>query len=1281
MLRLSLLLSLSIFLVCSGAQTVLAQQEVDAQWIWFNAGDPAAEAPAGKVWFRKEYKADEPSTGLATVACDDEFTLWVNGRKIGSGSGQKVFRFSLSGIVERGTNVFAVEAENKSGKAGLLLDAEIRGQGGRKIPCDTSAEWKATTAAPQGPGWLNPRFDEKGWTPVKVIGKHAESPWKELSFAAGELDRFQVAEGFELKKIAGHDLVGSLIAMTWGNRGRLIVSREMGGIYNVIDNDGDGTYDAVTEYTDKLKNCQGLCMVFDDLYAVGTGPEGAGVYRLPDVDHNDVADEVILVTKHKGGIGEHGPHDVVFGPDGWLYHNLGNHAWIQNTPEANTPCRDFEEEGYLLEPAFEDAGGHAVGIKAPGGTVWRFTPDGKQWWKETVGFRNQYDICFNQRGDLFTFDSDMEWDVNLPWYKPVRINHCIPGGHFGWRSGAKNWPEWYFDSLPATIDVGRGSPTGVAFYEHTQFPEKYRGAMLNCDWSMGRIIVGYLKPQGATYTGSFDYLVTGNPLNVSDIEVDRDGSVVFCTGGRRTEGGLYRVTHTAGAQQTAKAIKVETLDDALALPQPQAAWSREAIAATKVKLGGEWGAGLTAKVHTGTPAEKVRALTLLAQHGPKPQGQLLLAAAADADAGVRQFATLLLGDHPTPETAATLTKLLADKDLVVQRRACEAFIRAGLTAPVEPIVKLMASDDRWVRFAARLTLEHMPADAWRQIVLSNPNIHVQLGGMLALYHLGPDVLSPKEGLERLTPLFAQALPDPLSLDVRRMLELILIRDRVDNPETAALKKHLGELLLYQFTILPGSNGAGSGAGLARPITREIGELIAWLNVPGASQALVQAIESAKDNSIETHYALCLRYVRDGWTADDKRRLLAWYETTRDWEGGNSLQGFLRNIVTGCLERFTPDDRKSFILAWKDRPHAVRLLLSASQPAQVQDFDQVIATLLADIEQQPAGGGQELAALTVDVLSKSATPESQALLRKLFDENADRRDLLGRALAKHPLAENVPYLLRGVASGDRTTAQVCLQALASSDYKPMKSEEFRAVILAGLKLGQEGGKAAINVLQKWTGAVDKKVDNVAVALAEYQQWFVEKYPDEPVPELAKEDTDKTKYTVQQLVDFLEKDPAAAKGDATRGRQVFAKANCLKCHRFLREGEGVGPDLTTLRRRFQKKEIIESVLLPSQVISDQYTAVTVETTTGLVHTGMPLPNPGSKNLLLLLSDATRLEIPEDKVDAKVKAKTSVMPEGLFKDLTLEEIADLFAFLETSKNNPEPAPNVATAPAAGK
>src|SRR5258708_21020836 len=117
--------------------------------------------------------------------------------------------------------------------------------------------------------------------------------------------------------------------------------------------------------------------------------------------------------------------------------------------------------------------------------------------------------------------------------------------------------------------------------------------MVNCDWSVGRIMVAYLERDGATYKGKWDNLVTGNPLNVSDIEVDRDGSVVFCTGGRNTEGGIYRVSYTARVAKTPKAPAAETLDDALALPQPQAAWSRELAAALKPNLRDRWPPALT----------------------------------------------------------------------------------------------------------------------------------------------------------------------------------------------------------------------------------------------------------------------------------------------------------------------------------------------------------------------------------------------------------------------------------------------------------------------------------------------------------------------------------------------------------------------------------------------------------------------------------------------------------------------------------------------------------------
>ena len=1265
MLRCTIVATLTAIFVAFSSTSAQAQQMVDAQWVWFDEGNPAEDAQSGKVWFRREYLIDEPSTGVAIVAADDEFVLWVNGQKVGEGGGQKGYYFNLNGIVGRGTNVFAIEATNKSGKAGVVVDAEIRAQGGKAVSCDTNADWKATRDAPPREAWLKPRFDDSRWKPVKVIGRHGTSPWKEIAFNFSDLDRFQLPPGFEIKRIAEKQLVGSLVAMTWGNRGRLLVSRENGPILNVIDTDGDGNYDTATEYSADIRNCQGLCMVFDDLYASGDGPQGAGLYLLPDRNRDDKADEVVLLNKVTGRIGEHGPHDVVFGPDGWLYHNLGNHASIDNTPESTSPCRKWEE-GNLLEPAFEDAGGHAVGIKAPGGTIWRFTPDGKKWWTETVGFRNHYDICFNQHGDLFTFDSDMEWDVNLPWYRPVRVNHCIPGAEFGWRSGSKLWPDYFFDSLPSTVDVGRGSPTGVVFYEHTQFPEKYRGAMLNCDWSMGRIIVAFLELDGATYKGKFETLVSGNPLNVSDIEIDRDGSIVFCTGGRKTEGGIYRVTYAGGASHTPQTPAAATLEDALALPQPQAAWSREMAAAVKAKLGDQWAAGLAAKVRVGTSAEKVRALTLLTQQGPKPDEKLLIEASGDADPDVRQFAVLLLADHRSPEVALALTKRLEDDSPVVKRRACEAFVRSGLEGPPTALLKMLSSDDRWLRFAARLALERVNLEKILEVLpYQSDEDGIPLEWVLALYRMGADKQFAKAGLLSIQKSLGKARSNThRRLDELRMAQLWMLR--IGHSDEAIHAKAIGKLLLDDFRDTP-PPAAGS---MADSIRMETARLLGVSHAPGAAVALIEAIEKAPTSQHSIFFAMCMRYLKVGWTFDIKRRYLDWYEMTRDLEGGNSLQGYLRNIVSGTLEYYTPEDRKQFILAWRERPHATKLILAASQPDQVQDFEQVVAQLMADSEKKGAESEKEMLSVTIEALGKSPAPASQGLLRKLFDTYADRRDVLARGLSKNPTAENIPYLERAVAGSDKTTMQVCIAALAAARYTPSKPEEIRNVIVAGLKLGNEGGKAVVGLLQKWTGFEHKKGDNVGAAMAYYQQWFRDNYPDEPSPEIAKEDADKTKYTVRQLEIFLESNPDAAKGDPVKGREIFAKANCIKCHRFLKEGEGVGPDLTTVRRRFQQKEIIEAILRPSQVISDQYTAVTIVTTDGLSHTGMPLPNPGSKNVLLLLPDATRLEIPADKVEEKVKAKVSVMPEGLFKDLSLFEIADLFAFLETSKSNADPA-----------
>src|SRR5204863_83759 len=80
-------------------------------------------------------------------------------------------------------------------------------------------------------------------------------------------------------------------------------------------------------------------------------------------------------------------------------------------------------------------------------------------------------------------------------------------GDYGFREGTAKWPVWYPDSLPANVNIGIGSPTGVKFGYAAHYPDDYRAALYIMDWSYGRIMAVHLKEEGATYTGTFENFV------------------------------------------------------------------------------------------------------------------------------------------------------------------------------------------------------------------------------------------------------------------------------------------------------------------------------------------------------------------------------------------------------------------------------------------------------------------------------------------------------------------------------------------------------------------------------------------------------------------------------------------------------------------------------------------------------------------------------------------------------------------------------------------------------
>ena len=343
---------------------------------------------------------------------------------------------------------------------------------------------------------------------------------------------------------------GSWICLAKDPKGRLLLGGQNGQpITRLTITDGKVAKQEILNIP--VSETMGMLFVGDALYISGSGSRGFALYRCRDRKGDDSYDDVEFLREWQGGGGEHGSHGLVLGPDNMLYAVCGNFTAVPNDLVASSPHRNYADD--LALPRMEDGNGFGAGAKPPGGYVARMDLDGQNIELFSSGQRNTYDIGFNADGELFGFDSDMEWDWGTPWYRPVHVFHSVRGGDNGFREGSAKWPDYYADGLPQTATIGIGCPTGVIFGTGAKFPVKYQKAFYICDWTFGRLIAVHLTPSGASYTSTFENFVAPKslhgkrgktPLNLTDVVIGDDGSLYFTIGGRGTQASLFRVTYT-----------------------------------------------------------------------------------------------------------------------------------------------------------------------------------------------------------------------------------------------------------------------------------------------------------------------------------------------------------------------------------------------------------------------------------------------------------------------------------------------------------------------------------------------------------------------------------------------------------------------------------------------------------------------------------------------------------------------------------------------------------------
>ncbi len=897
---------------------LITSLHAEPAWIWPTKGAKSGD----KVTMKTEFTVEgEVKAASLSASCGDAAKIFINGKPAGESANvnEPLLAANVKAALRAGKNEIRVEASNHDGIAALVVRLQLSYKDGKNQAVESDGAWVGATAG----------TDQ--FKPVTVIHKYGEGPWGRVLDPAAKAakpgkggkgggvvlapDALKLPKDFkaELLYTVPKAEQGSWVTLTVDPKGRLIACDQYGKLYRITaptigSTDGETKVEelAVPNGPDNkpIGGAHGLLYAFESLYVMINEQGGKGLWRLKDTDNDDRFDKADYLRKIDGG-GEHGTHAIVVSGDGkGLVFANGNHTRLPDNMELSRAAKAWSEDHVL--PRLWDGNGHAKGTLAPGGYICKTDPDGKTVELYSLGYRNQYDIALDANGEVFTYDSDMEWDIGMPWYRPTRIVHASSGSDHGWRSGAGVWPETYPDSLPTTLDIGPGSPTGVVFGTGAKFPAKYQRAFFACDWTYGTMYAVHLTPDGASFKAEKEEFVAGKPLPLTDAIISpNDGAMYFTTGGRRSQSALYRVTYS-GAESTA-----------------------------------------AASPYTPTVEAKLRKdLEKLHEDGTGPEAiEKAWPSLSHADRRVRFMARVAIERQPVEKWSA---KALAETNPQAAIEALVALARMG------------RSPEAAAAAAAQQTKKDASSGAVFPVGAKDEALQKQIFAALARHDFTKLPLAQQHGLLRAYQLAITRLGKPGSAAAQPILAkldgIFPTRDALLNRELIQLLVVLDSPSIVAKTVPLLSTTADAGGAIATD------DLLAR-NDSYANAA--RAMAASRPNRQAIAYATALRVANTGWSPVLRKAYFSWFPIATTWKGGNSFPKFINNIRTEALQLVPEADRPALDELSKAKPAATPgVTVAAKGPGRAWTVDEVEKLVAGGLTGRDFANGKAMYAATL-----------------------------------------------------------------------------------------------------------------------------------------------------------------------------------------------------------------------------------------------------------------------------------------------------------------------------
>lgn len=383
---------------------------------------------------------------------------------------------------------------------------------------------------------------------------------------------------------------------------------------------------------------------------------------------------------------------------------------------------------------------------------------------------------------------------------------------------------------------------------------------------------------------------------------------------------------------------------------------------------------------------------------------------------------------------------------------------------------------------------------------------------------------------------------------------------------------------------------------------------------------------------------------------------------------------LRRLSTDLI---TQEPVKTLVGLMLSHPHApvrtAALHVIATQSAGI-----VNAAWLPPIEKSLREASPGDLPLILDAIKKLKTDQFNTALQGLADDTKQPLPLRLKALDAMKGGKMTPItfaMLQDVLMGTQASAAARIQSATMLASAAVDAKQIQTLAPVFATSGPVELKELLPLIRKTkeepllNALASSLAKNPAISSIE-ESMYRTAFADKPtsffegivLPALRKANatTEAKKRVLPALAET-----ALKEGRPEEGHKNFeqGKGSCIACHKIGNSGRPIGPDLSKIGAIRTERDLLESIIFPSNTLARDYEAHVIETSDGQSTTGV-IKSHTAEGLLLTDIAGQEKTIPHGSIIANTTLTTSLMPMGLDGTLTEQELCDLVAWLRSLK-----------------